>query len=430
MRQAPTFAAMLLSALLFSDCRTGFESFASDEDAGVRPGSARTLGISQSQGQAASPSLILDNNDQPLVAWEDSSSGTTQIFVRHYDGERWKELGGSASGGGVSDSAGQSEAPSLALDSGGRPAVAWHDDTAGQWEIYFKRFNGEAWVELDGSASSGGVSHTPDNSGYPVLKLDSSDHPVVAWHESIDGNSEIYLRVHDGTGWVELARSATSGGVSRTAGASWYVALDLDSAGQPVVAWHDHQAGTAEILLRAFDGIAWQQLAGSAQASGLSATPGDSYNPVLAIDAQDRPLVAWGDDSSGTWQIDLRRYSPPSWDELQGSATGGGISASPAESWFADLALDATGLPTVVWHDSSNGNWEIYLRRYDGQSWQSLGGSGSGGGLSANDGGSWLPSLALDSRGRPVVAWQDGSSGRMQIYLRRWDGAAWSETGV
>ncbi len=54
----------------------------------------------------------------------------------------WDELAASATGGGVSNDAGNSGRPSLALDSSGRPHIAWWNYSGGgNWEIYYRYWN-------------------------------------------------------------------------------------------------------------------------------------------------------------------------------------------------------------------------------------------------------------------------------------------------
>ena len=109
------------------------------------------------------------------------------------------------------------------------------------------------------------------------------------------------------------------------------------------------------------------------------------------------------------------------WEELgAGSATGGGISDNDGLSYAPALAIGPDG-PVIAWTDGSNGDHEIYVRRWDGAAWVEIGpGSASGGGISANDGLSQIPSVAAGPDG-PIVAWEDMSSGNIEIYVRRWD---------
>jgi hypothetical protein len=61
------------------------------------------------------------------------------------------------------------------------------------WEIYIKRFDGSAWVEVGtGSASTGGVSSTPaffHHSQHPALTFDGDGILYLAWTELLGDSS-------------------------------------------------------------------------------------------------------------------------------------------------------------------------------------------------------------------------------------------------
>jgi Bacterial Ig domain len=71
--------------------------------------------------------------------------------------------------------------PSLALDSNGNPVVAWSENDGTSYNIYVKRWDGTAWA----SVGSGFLDVNPNLYAYePSLVLDSSGNPVVAWYEN------------------------------------------------------------------------------------------------------------------------------------------------------------------------------------------------------------------------------------------------------
>lgn len=154
---------------------------------------------------------------------------------------------------------------------------------------------------------------------------------------------------------------------------------------------------------------------GSASAGGISS--GSSGNNSLAVGLDGYPVVAWEYDGAGTPQkIYLRRWNGSEWVELAGSATGEGIGVG----WGPSVAVVAApNWPIVAWANNSNGNWEIYARRWNGSAWvEHLTGSAGGGGISDTAGNSTTPSLAM-AGSWAYVAWDDHSSGEAEIYLRR-----------
>ncbi|MBI3856670.1 MAG: hypothetical protein HY293_13365 [Planctomycetes bacterium] len=380
--------------------------------------SATAGGVSNTAGLSIQQSLALDALGNPTVAWADTTPGATEIYLRRWNGSAWVELAGSASGGGISANAGSSASPSLALDASGNPVVAWSDATPGTTEIYLKRWNGSAWVQLGGSATAGGVSSTTGSSDSPSLALDASGNPVVAWRDTTPGNSEIYLKRWNGSAWVELGGSATAGGISATAGTSVAPSLALDASGNPVVAWADNTPGTFQIFLRRWTGTAWMAHGTSGSGMGLSATGNDSLLPSLALDASGNPVVSWIDSTGATSTVFLRRWDGGAWGELGGSASVGGLSgASGAGNLLVSkLDLDASGSPVVAWLSVSPAS--VYLRRWNGSAWVELAGSATGVGIAGNAMDSTI-AMRLDVGGNPVVIWEDATGPGTEVFLRR-----------
>jgi hypothetical protein len=105
----------------------------------------------------------------------------------------------SASGGGVSNNSGWSLSPSLAIGPDGMPIVAWIDEGIGGNEIYVRRWNGSAWIEMGaGSATgSGGISNTNYAEIGPSLVIAANGTPILAWPDgssSGGSNNDIYIR--------------------------------------------------------------------------------------------------------------------------------------------------------------------------------------------------------------------------------------------
>jgi hypothetical protein len=266
--------------------------------------------------------------------------------------------------------------------------------------------------------------------------MDSAGNPVVAWRDKTGGDDEIYLRAWDGAMWIELGGSATGGGMSATTSDSKRPAVALEpGTGYPVVAW-DENVSDGEIYLRRWDGGQWVELGGSASGGGISNTSGESREVSLALDTSGNPVVAWENDGNGQWEIYVRRWNGSSWVEVgTGSASGVGISGDmfamvPIASRRPSVALNAAGHPIVAWEEIEAGDSEVYVLAWDGGSWVGLGGSAMMGGMSANGGTSTWPSLQVDGNDVPMIAWQDSSGGSNEIFVRFWDVGTWSPVGA
>ncbi len=392
----------------------------------------------------------------------------------------WQELGGSASGDGVS----QTPAPkavfdtSTAVGADGLPVVVYAefaDGTATQGAITVKGWNGSAWVTLSGPA---GIAQ-----GYqPQVRIGGDGSLHVAWlQDDVDGNTEIHLRTRApaGTTFDELAGSDSPGGI---VGANTSVlapfSLALDAGNHPVVALlalattgivdvTDTPAlidGTSQVYVRRFNGSAWEFLGsdfitgsvtnggGASNAQSFS-TGGSSFlhgadAPSLTVDHSGAPVVAFvyftTQDGGSVANTDLYVAT---WDGAAWTAVGpavpssatsdgvggpGGVSNSPDGSFNPSLAADGTGKLALAWEEEPNGGGAVYVwvREWSASAWNELGGSASGSGFTEPGTLNVFPQVAYDLTSQPLVAWQAMLSNDVasQIFVRRWNGTdTWEE---
>ena len=134
------------------------------------------------------------------MAWCDRSKdvddeyGDKEIYIKRWDGDSWEEMGaGSASGGGISATTGDSWRPALILDENGYPVVAWEDNTSTiRLEVYAKRWDGDSWeVVTTGSASDGGIYNGPSGAA-----SNSTGRLIIAWDNNLSnpGSMLVYLK--------------------------------------------------------------------------------------------------------------------------------------------------------------------------------------------------------------------------------------------
>ena len=387
----------------------------------VGAGSASGGGISANESGSYAPALAVYPDGTPIVAWANTYGTSTEIYARHWNGLNWVELGDhSASTVGISLWDGWSGDPSLAVGAGG-PIVAWSDDAEGNGEIYLRRWNGLTWAHMGGSAYGGGISNNAGNSFSPSLAILPDGTPIVAWADDSDGVTNIYVRRWNGTTWVEMgAGSAAGGGISQSDGA-YGPSLAIGPAGTPYVAWNDDSSGNAEIYVRRWDGLNWVEVGpGSAGGGGISQSSGNSFSPALVVDDDGAPIVAWIEHVAGQWQLYIRRWDGAAWQEIgAGSASGGGVSGNGNYLWLDfSLAQTADGRPILAWSDETAD--EIFVKVWNNFAWVEMDvGSAAGGGISQTAGLSHDPALAVAPDGRVLVAWQDDTANNAEIYVRR-----------
>jgi hypothetical protein len=315
--------------------------------------SLSAAGISGSN-LAESPKVVMSGST-PVVAWIDRTGGIRNVHIRRFTGGAWQELGtGSASSDGVSNSTIDVADLSLAAGPTGRLAVAWTQSFAAQdREIYLLEWNGTSWGSLGGSVTGGGVSNNASESVQPSLAY-LGDTLFVAWQDNTLDRSSILAARFSGGAWQPLG-APLGGSIS---GSTGRVSMpQLASAGTALqLAWVDSTVLSRATTRQAVHARAWngtsfaEQLVGDARNEGVVATSGDIRGLHLALDASGRPIVSWTDASAGRPKAFVRHntLSLGSVYYVNDAATAGdtisgaaGNAANPGTSAAAPAAIAA-----------------------------------------------------------------------------------------
>jgi uncharacterized repeat protein (TIGR02543 family) len=386
----------------------------------------------------------------------------------------WQELGGSASGDGVSQTPSLKAAfeARVAVGANGRPVVVYTeypDVSAVQGAITVKRWTGSAWERLSGPS---GIAV-----GYePQVRVATDGAIYVAWLTAdTTGNAQVRLRVWTGgPGFDELGGSDSPGGVSgNNAGIAAPFSLALDASGRPLVAFPGVARtgivnvptvpgivdGTTQVYVRRWTGSAWAFVGsdftggGASRAVSVKGAAGnlvhDADAPSLTVDSSGAPVVSFtyyttlNGQPVGNTDIFVTRWNGSAWTVLgpavpagdtaagRGGATG--VSSSAGGSYNASLGAGPAGRLALAWEDDQpTGEIYVRVRVWNGTTWSELGGSATGSGFNPPGSTNLLPSIAIGPDGRPIVAWgtlTDFAS-PSQIFVRRWNGTStWEEVG-
>jgi hypothetical protein len=251
-----------------------------------------------------------------------------------------------------------------------------------------------------------------------AIASDGAGGAYIAWTTS----SYTIMAQHVGAGG---AMSWGAGGitVATASGSRGSVALDRDGSGGVVIAWVDTRTGTTQVYAQRYDA------AGAAQwtTNGIAVAPaaGTQTTPKVACGPTTAYLV-WVDQRNGNMDIYAQGLL------ANGSRTmgsgGWGVCAAANEQSMPVIAVGADDFPVMVWRDFRNGNWDIYaLKSYNsGASYYQTT-------VCQATGTQTSPRLALDSFGAPIIAWQDQRSGNYDIYAQRLNTsgiAQWTADGI
>lgn len=313
----------------------------------------------------------------------------------------------------------QAELSKVVLDKDGYPVVSFTacfptNSLCSNTElyVYVARWNGNSWIQLGEALSSSFNSSFSNlftgNSHEPSLAVDSSGNPVASVSDVPDGglDYDLYVKRWNGSSWVQLGTA-----LNVMARDAYNPSLALDSSDNPVVSW---QEDPGDIYVKRWDGISWVQLGTALDLN----TNHRSTESSLALDSSGNPVVSWQEcdslDSSGScisnYNIYVKRWNGSSWVQL-----GGILDVNPNQNAFdSRLALDSSGNPVVSWRESN----QLNVKRWTGSSWVQLG-------TAIFNGTPPRYSLAVQPSGNPVISWE----GSGNIYVIRWTETGWEQIG-
>lgn len=322
--------------------------------------------------------------------------------------------------------------PSVALDSNGYPHIVWFDETGGNMDIFYLKWNGSGWVDVDGSGREAiNISNNSTVSKYPKLALDSLDRPHIIWEDG-NANREIYYLKWNGSEWVDADGSGReSVNISNSALDSHHPDFVLDAVGIPHVVWHEgneEDPPLADVWYQKRQGGQWVNLSGSAGGSKIIHTTAYASLWVsIAMDAAGVPFVFWSDGTDENREIYMLKGVSGVWVDADGAGTESiNISNTSDYSSWPKGTVDSAGNPHVVYEDMSTGNPEIYYQRWNGSSWVDAAGAGlSGRNVSNTHHFSSIPCIKLNAYDVPVIVWQDGAIEACEIRCITRSGSSW-----
>lgn len=309
---------------------------------------------------------------------------------------------------------------SLAVDSEDRPHVSYHDATAGA--VKYATWRGSNWVVE--TISAGGIAEFETS-----LALDGTGRPRVAYA----GPAGVMLAVFDGTTWVNDLIPDTGHGVrpslvlsngqpriafydsdrrtlrySRFDGGRWLTETVDDSGdmgrhcslalrgGRPCVAYSG--PGTNGVRFGAWNGTNWVL-------ESVSTNAGHGLHPALALTGQGHARMVYGAADGRLYYVE---WTGTNWNRRT-------LDQGAIRTPFTALRVDALDVSHLAYH---SGGYAVYLMVRPGglvQSWSTIEVTGESlpGGYGTNG-----LALALDSRGRAMVAYHVGASRDLRLARR------------
>ena len=147
--------------------------------------------------------------------------------------------------------------------------------------------------------------------------------------------------------------------------------------------------------------------------------------PRLAIDGARRPVVAYVTldtvNANSVYDLRVARFEGGAWNTTMGAPT---TTPDTARNGYS-LALDSKGQPVVAWTETF-AQTTVHVAAWTGSGWNTVFPALDAINDLGKDGS--LPSVQVDKSDKPVVAWREvtGNFPTYDTYVARWSGTAWT----
>ncbi|MFK7966563.1 MAG: LamG-like jellyroll fold domain-containing protein, partial [Burkholderiaceae bacterium] len=321
-------------------------------DANSNPLTSEILVNETTSGDQNFPAVAVAPGGNFVVAWEDQSSTSGDIYFRVFDADGsalTSETRANTSTSGVQENV------SIAMDQWGNFVIAWEDQVSGDTTIQHRRYN------ADGSAANGQTT-SGSASGFdltePAITRAADGRYAIAWDDSgQDGSGAgVYARFYEANGSTSASTFRLS---STTAGDQYSPELAFLANGLVAAVWDSGSPDTITTRVFEFDGTAV-----TAEIPVNQATGGSRRLSGIAADAQGGYLLTWASDSQDGdgFGIFARRFSGggvPLGNEFQVNSTSSGGQSYPS------IASNASGRFAIAWEGNGSGDGlGIFFQQY------------------------------------------------------------------
>ncbi|RKH61877.1 Ig-like domain-containing protein [Corallococcus aberystwythensis] len=358
--------------------------------------------ISAVEGRTSAEGVVLkmDQNAKPVAAWVESDGTSKNVYVARWTGTDWSMLGGGLSG--MTGAGTNATQATLLIDSTNRPIVAWREGIgpSESHQVFTRRWTGAEWESL------------------PAIPVQSGDFGISAPSLAADLNGTLHLyALNSNEGIAEIGHYVLAAG-----GLSWArTSIPRPPMAARVYSFSTVTSGSSTYVSYSIrdvslydDGVFIGVSENDSNPMGGELLGRASWNPSIALDSNSRPWVAWtesGSTPAADGRIQWARWEGTNWTSPQTLGTSSTGNTDPA------LAM-STGTPYVLaWSGIIGAERNVFVSRWVSGTWQPIAQPLNA--LTTTGTPASNPSIAMDSKGQPLVAWLEQDATAVDIYVSR-----------
>lgn len=378
-------------------------------DAGAALWTANGVALCAAIGDQESPTLVSDGVGGAIATWEDSRTGTRDVYARRITSAGAPQW--TADGVALCTATNGQFLPQITSDGANGAIVVWRDLRSGtNYDIYARRVSaaGTALWTANGVA----VCTAANGQTSPELIPDGLGGAFITWDDSRSGPSDIYAQRLNSAGTTLWLLNGVA--LCAAADSQLRPRIATDGAGGAIIAWWDLRTGLDyDIYARRIDAAGVPQW--NVNGNEVCVGNGNQDGPLIVSDGVDGIILAWADRRSSP-QHDVYTQRMTGAGAAIWTANGVPVCTASGTQIGVSLVSDGASGAVIAWQDDRFGTYDIYARRILASGLPIWTPDGSA--LSSAAGDQEFPIPVPDGVGGATVGWSDGRSVR-QIYAQR-----------
>lgn len=377
---------------------------------GSRPASwpAAGIALTSSEGATYLPRMVSDEAGGVFVAWEDSRSGRSAVFVQHILTDGRIAPGWPHEGLAVCTAEFAQRNPALAPDGAGGVLVSWQDDRRGAAAVHVQRIASDATIQIGWLTN--GVPVAPGMVGQelPRVASDAAGGAYVVWEDARAGQVAAYAQHIEARG-VRAPEWPHNGlAVSPTIGRQDLVRVAPTAAGGLLVAWRDWRRGTSDLMAQGLRGDGTPAAGWPGAGLALTSATGERAGLDVVSDGAGGLVALWEDYRGGggaelyLQRLDAQGRRPSGWSSQGLKVAGGGTF-----QLSGSIVVDAAGL-YLAWQDFTSNGSHVQGQRLNHDGTRPLAWPEEGLRLTSGPAGQLSPHLVRDEAGGAILVWEEG----------------------
>lgn len=302
------------------------------------------------------PVIASDNAGGAIITWYDYRGANSDIYAQRVNSAgvvQW-----TANGVALCTATNSQAFPTIAVDGTGGAIVAWEDTRSGTNDIYAQRVDASGVTQW----AANGVVVTGAFSGQitPIMISDGANGAIVAWRDGRNGaGTDVFAQRVNGSG----AQLWTLDGVAICTAASFQLGITLVSDGSQgaVITWQDGRNPAYDIYAQRVNATGVTQWTGNGVV--ICSAANDQYFPTIASDGAAGAIITWQDARTTTIN-EAYAQKVDALGVVQWAGNGVSLSNSTGDKSSPTITSDGVGGAIVTWYEFRNSNpSDIYAQR-------------------------------------------------------------------